>query len=358
MVAIHRLFHNEHLFLGVLVEHSGRESDQIMASMSKIERVRTVIAGQSPDRPPVGFWHHFGADERAGKAAVDAHLKFLATHDLDFVKVFFDSGYPHHKPITSTPDLAGLSVLDGDVGVFGEHLDTIRALSAELNGEVLMVTTVFNAWATLRGLLRPGPYVAGAGPSPVDNPASRRVAELVAEDRGAVGQALAVIGESLSNFARACVEAGADGIFVSVRDDWVDTPDNGNGTYDELVRRSDLRVLDAASDAEFNMLHVCGRAENFAAFADYPVHVLNWADRTAGPAIEDVVSTLKPAPCAGLDHSATLVSGDEAACANEVRDAVSQAGDRPMMIAPGCTYDPNRVPHAHLAAVRRAVDAL
>ena len=75
-----------------------------MASMSKIERVRAVIGGESPDRPPVSFWHHFGADQRAGRAAVHAHLKFLATYDLDFLKVFFDSGYPHHEPIASAAD--------------------------------------------------------------------------------------------------------------------------------------------------------------------------------------------------------------------------------------------------------------
>jgi hypothetical protein len=28
--------------------------------MDKIERVEAVVRGQSPDRPPVSFWHYFG----------------------------------------------------------------------------------------------------------------------------------------------------------------------------------------------------------------------------------------------------------------------------------------------------------
>ena len=35
-------------------------------------------------------------------------------------------------------------------------------------------------------------------------------------------------------------------------------------------------------------------------------------------------------------------------------DAIRQAGDRPILIAPGCTYDPARVPAANLEAVCRA----
>ena len=52
-----------------------------------------------------------------------------------------------------------------------------------------------------------------------------------------------MIAESPANFARHCLAAGADGIYLSVRDDWVDTPENGAGTYDRLVRPGDLEIL-------------------------------------------------------------------------------------------------------------------
>ncbi len=326
--------------------------------MTKIERVQSVIRGDAPDRPPFGFWHHFGADQLAGRSAVDAHLKHLEAYDLDFLKVFFDSGYPHDNTIESLADLRTLPVLDGDEGVFGEHLDTIRSLSAELKGRVLITTTIFNAWATLRRLLRKGPYVAGSGPSLPDAPASVRMSEWVCEDRATMAGAISVIGMALSNFATRCIEAGADGVFLSVRDDWVDTSAMGVGSYDELVRASDLGILSVAGEGRLNILHVCGQARNFDAFAEYPVHVLNWADRSAGPAIADVAPSLKPAPCGGIDQTTTLPGGSAEACADEVREAVAQAAGRPIIIAPGCTYDPIRVPRANLAAIRSAVEAV
>ncbi len=329
-----------------------------MQPMSKTERVNAVIRGETPDRPPISFWHHFDAGKHAGRPAVDAHLKHLQTDDLDFLKVFFDLGYPVDRPIESLADLRTLSVLDGDEGVFGLHLDTIRALATELSGRVLITTTIFNAWATLRRVLRKGPYVAKAGPSTPDAPATVRMTEWVAQDRRAMADAINVIGQSLANFARRCIETGADGIFLSVRDDWVDTPEIGPGSYDALVRPTDARILNAASGGRLNVLHVCGRAVNFNAFAEYPVHVFNWADRSSGPAIADVAATLKPAPCGGINQVTTLPASSAPACADEVRDAVAQAAGRPIIIAPGCTYDPDRVPHANLAAIRRAVETV
>lgn len=326
--------------------------------MTKIERVLAVVNGQRPDRPPVSFWHHFGEDQRRGEAAVSIHLKFLDRHDLDFLKVMYDLGYPHPASIQSVRDLSELRVLNGDEGVFGEHLATIRALASELTGRVVLTTTIFNAWGTLRRLMTQGPYVPGAGTSPIDDPKTVRVVKLASEDRAAVGTALRVIGESLANFARRCIEAGADGIFLSCRDDWVGPAVDGVDIYDEYIRPADHLIMSAAADGRFNVLHVCGKAVDFARFAEYPMHVINWADRTAGPLLRDVVSTLKPAPAAGVDHVTTMPSGTPDQCAAEVRDAVTQAGDRPIIIAPGCTYDPARVPPANLAALRQAVDQL
>lgn len=329
-----------------------------MTEMNKVERVLAVVRGEQPDRPPISFWHHFAADQRSGDAAVRAHLKHLDTYDIDFLKVMFDLGYPHGVSIRSITDLGGLTVTSGDAGVFGEHLATIRALASELGGRALMVTTIFNAWATLRRLLMTEAYVPGAGPSPLDDPRTVHVARFAAQDRAAVAAALTVIGESLANFAGQCIEAGADGIFLSVRDDWLESVGDDGGTYDELVRRTDTTILKGASQGRFNLLHVCGKAVDFAAFAKYPVHAINWADRTAGPQIREVVRTFKPAPCGGLNHLATLPGTDVQSCVEEVHDAVAQAGERPIIIAPGCTFDPTRVPPSNLTAVRRAVNQL
>ena len=329
--------------------------------MNKIERVDAVLNGRRPDRPPVSFWYHFGADTVEGPRALEAHVRHVETYDLDFLKVMNDARYP----FTATPDgvirraadLDRLSVLAGDEGPMGAHLELLQSLASRYRGRLRLTTTLFNGWNTLRRLTAPDsdvhrPPTLGR----VVDARDAAMSQLLAEAPAAVERALDTIARSLANFARRCLAAGADGIYLSVRDDWVDTPENGRDAYDRLVRPGDLRILEAAGGGVFNILHVCGKAVDFRRFAEYPVQVIHWADRTAGPSIADAAPWVRPALCAGLDNLRTMLTGTPDDCAGEVADAVRQAAGRPILIAPGCTFDSAAVPAANLHAIRAAVD--
>ncbi len=323
--------------------------------MDKVERVFRVIEGRRPDRAPVSFWHHFSDDLVCGSAAVTAHMDHLKTFDLDFLKVMNDNGYPHEGPIRTVQELATLAELNGEEPAFARQLDLVADLKRRLADRVLMTTTVFNAWATLRHLVKE--KSPGHRPPNLDasvDPASATLLRFYQEDPSIVKAAIQAVGTSLSRFAGRCVEAGADGIFMSVRDDWLDGRDGDGPRYDDLVRESDQAILSAAASARFNMLHVCGKAVNFQAFAEYPVQVINWADRAAGPAIGEVKDWVKPAICGGVDNLSTLPDGTAEDVDGQVADALSQAAERPIMISAGCTYDPARVPGLNLKAICRA----
>ena len=328
--------------------------------MNKRERVFAVLEGRHADRPPVSFWYHFGPDCVAGPRAVEAHAVHAETYDLDFLKIMNDGRYPlgalGDRGIQDAGDLDKLTVLNGEEEDFGRQLEVIRALAGRFAGELPMITTIFNAWSTLRRMTAPennahNPPTMGPSVDPRDAVMSR----LVREAPSAMARALETVARSLANFAGRCVAAGADGVYLSVREDWVDTP-NHRGTYDRLVRPGDLQILAGVRNGTFNMLHVCGTALDFRAFAGYPVHAINWADRTAGPRIAEVAAWVRPALCAGLDNLGTMVNGSPDDCTRQVVDAVEEAGDRPILVSPGCTFDPQAVPAENLHAIRRAVE--
>jgi len=330
--------------------------------MNKVERVSAVLEGRQPDRPPVSFWYHFPADCVSGRRAVEAHVRHIETYDLDFLKIMDDNRYPRSVTpsgvISNAADLGKFSVLAGDEETFGRQLELIGELVKRFGGQLRMATTVFNAWSTLRQMTAPD--TGAHGPPIIENAADPRDAamtQFLHEAREALGHALDVIAESTADFVRHCLAAGADGIYLSVRDDWVDSPANGPGTYDRLVRPGDLKILAAAGQGTFNILHACGKALDFRRFANYPVQVIHWADRSAGPPIAEVAGWARPAICAGLDNLGTMVTGTPDDCAREVADAIHQAGARPILVAPGCTFDPERVPAENLHAIRRAVGA-
>ena len=322
--------------------------------MTPKQRIDAVLAGSTPDRPPFSFWYHFPPDQVAGSAALRAHVEQLDHYGMDFLKVMNDNSYPHPSPIRRIEDLSSLQPLRGDEEGFGRQLELLARLKAAVGDRVYLSTTIFNAWMVLRQLVQPPtvhrpPNLDAAADGP-----SRWIRQAFEQQPDLLSTALHTIAENLARFADRCLHAGADGIFLSVRDDWVDTAVTP-ALYDRLVRATDHAILAAVSAERFNILHVCGKAVNFRAFADYPVSVLHWADRGAGPAIRDVARGLKPAPAGGVDNLGTLVTGTPDQVRAQVSDALRQAGNRPMIIAPGCTFDPQRVPKENLQALAAAV---
>jgi uroporphyrinogen decarboxylase len=331
--------------------------------VNKIERLDAVLEGRRPDRPPISFWYHFDAACAAGEAAVNAHVRHMETYDLDFLKIMDDNRYPRtglqDGVIAEVGDFEKLPVLKGTEDRFARQLELIDALSRRYRGECRMITTVFNPWTVLRQMTSPEsgrhlPPVVGRTGDPRD----AALAGFLHDAPDALLGALHTITDSTVHFVRNCLEAGADGIFLSVRDDWVDTPANGAGTYDRLVKPCDLKILEAVRTGPFNMLHVCGAPVNFAMFGSYPVHAVNWADRYGGPSIASVAGWIQPAICAGLNNLDTLATGSPEDCEREAADALKQAAGRPMILAPGCTFDPATVPPENLHAIRRFVDQL
>jgi uroporphyrinogen decarboxylase len=331
--------------------------------MNKIERVAAVLEGNQPDRLPVSFWYHFGPDCVSGPRAVEAHIRHVEDYDVDFLKVMCDGRFPlpHSADgaIESVADLDRIAPMRGDEDAFGRHLEVLRELSRRFAGELWMTTTIFNSWSTLRRLMNADLDVHGPPTrSRVADVRDGKLSRFLAEAPHILAKALDAISQTLHNFARNCVAAGANGIYLSVRDDWVDTPENGAGAYDRLVRAGDLKILAGAAGGTLNVLHVCGRPLDFARFGRYPVHVVNWADRIGGPRIAEVAPWLKPAICCGIDNLGTLVSGSPEDIDREVAGAVEAAAGRPIMIAPGCTFDGRAVPPANLRAIRRSVSRL
>jgi uroporphyrinogen decarboxylase len=322
--------------------------------MNKRQRVEAVLRGDKPDGYPVCFWHHFPPSQITGQAAVDAHLSHLERYDLDFLKVMNDHHYPRGDigVVRSCSDLKKLRVLSGTQDDFAGQLEVLSRLRQKLGDEIFTCTTLFNAWTILRKLVAPPDD--RHGPPKLDNAIDERdrtISSLLAEDRAAVQAALQTIAASLANFARACIDAGAMGIFLSVRDDWVNTAANGLNTYDEMVEPADRAILRAVSHAPFNWVHVCGRPLNFSRFIDYPAAVLNWADRAAGPRIADVRDQIKASIAGGVDNLRTLPKGTPADVAAEVQSAIVEAKPRPIFVTPGCTYAPQAVPAQNLEAL-------
>ena len=226
--------------------------------MNKLERVRTALAGGEVDRVPASFWFHFTPDKARGAASVKAHLDYYRASGVDFLKVMNEHPYQANVAIQSPGDWRRVRPAPLSSSFYQEQLDEIKRIVDALGGECLVITTVF------------GPFSSG------NHAGEGRVTEHLKADPHAVSQGLSAIAESLAQFAAACVEAGASGIYYSAQGGEQDRFTEEEFT--RYIKPHDLAVLNALGGrGEFHLLHICGDAIRLPLYADYPCHAVNWA---------------------------------------------------------------------------------
>lgn len=300
--------------------------------MNPVERVRAALEGGAVDRSPFTVWYHFGLQHAPAERVAQAHLEFLEAYDLDLLKVMNDYSYPMPRGLETLDrpeDLARVEPLDPAAGPLGEQLRVIELLARALRGRVLFVDTLFNPWNTLRRSL-----------------ARDALPRLMREHPEAVLAALDAVTETLIRFARASLDRGAAGLFLSVpaAAEFV-SPEE----YERFMRPFDLRLLEAVRGRGAHVLHAHGSRLYLERLLDYPVACLSWADRDAGPPLATVRRLTRLTLMGGLSHAHFAYVG-AARIRAQVRAAVAEAGPERLILAPGCALPSYAFPELIRAA--------
>ena len=321
--------------------------------------MRAALAGAPVDRAPAGFWGHDFTREWSAEGLAAAMLERFHRHDWDYMKVnpratyyaeawgcrYEPSGNASDGPVTkayvlkSAEDLSRVGRVSSSEGPFAEQLAALRLIGAGI-GEADFIQTVFSPLSVVGRL-------AGGEVGAVRDWMEREPALL----EGALG----AIAETLAEYAAACLDAGAAGIFFATTE-WATRNNLDAERYARFGRPYDLRVLEAVRVADFNVLHVCRGNNLLTELLDYPVQAFNWADREAGnPSLAEVAARTDKAVMGGVAQ-ATIAQGAPDEVHAQVRAAIDSTGGRRLLIAPGCSISP-QTPEANLRAAREALDA-
>jgi len=325
---------------------------------TKRERVLAALRGDPVDRVPLSFWLHNFVAENSAKGLADETLRLARVFDWDFLKpqsraqCFAEMWGLTYRPstdraiqysVTQTPlagaaDAARLSPVDPRTGALGEQLDALARIRAGVGADTPIIWTVFAPVMVLPYLLRGGREQALA---------------IARTEPKAMDAALRAIGETLAAYARACVEAGADGLFYATNIARADSL-----TAEEcrrFQRPHDLRILAAVETAPFNLLHVCGPAVHFDEFADYPVTAFSWALGVGNPSLAEVHRRTGRAVVGGLPAKPEIASMSETDIAARAKRAVDEMRGRALLLGPDCSINPDTpeaLLHAAAAVVR------
>ncbi|MFA7408114.1 MAG: uroporphyrinogen decarboxylase family protein [Anaerolineaceae bacterium] len=287
--------------------------------MNRIERIRAVLAGQVPDRVPASFWFHFPAEQAHGEAAVKAHLDYFRQIKPDFLKIMNEHPYQTKVQIKIPSDWRKLKPAPLSSEFYQAQLDEIKQITDALKGECLTTTTIFN------------PFSSG------DHASDRLVTQHLKEDPQSVNMGLAVIAESLAEFAVACLDAGADGIYFSAQGGEADR--FSEHVFLEFIKPHDLTVLNAIrSKGELNIIHICRDNVRLHLYCNYPGHVFNWAvTAPVNLSLKSGKRLFTRPILGGLDNNGLIVKGKPEEIEHAVHEIIRSAGPANLIIGADCT---------------------
>jgi uroporphyrinogen decarboxylase len=321
----------------------------------KRDRVLAALDHQPVDRVPLSLWRHYHRRDRTPQGLAEATLALARTYDLDLVKLtpsglyaveewaeghIVYPGTEHEPPYLDTPavleprDWRRLAGLEPETGALGRELEAVRLVAAGLGGEIPFLMTVFSP-LTLAYKLAGENVVAHLRQHPADLHAG-----------------LKTVAQTTARFARAALDAGADGLFFASQlasSRWL-TP----AEYDEFGAHYDLMVLEATAEASaITVLHLHGGDVLFQLANRYPVHAVSWHDRETFPGLAEARRLTDRAFLTGLDRG-LLGTGPVAAIWAQIQEAIEQTEGRGLILAPSCVI-PTTAPLAHWQAVRDAL---
>lgn len=325
--------------------------------MTKRERIQAALQRKPVDRPPVSFWRHFPEIDDNPLALAEALLAFHTRYDLDFIKVMptgvycvedwgcrvaYRGGVDGSRvcvdhAVTRPEDWGKIRPLDLENGALGRELQCLREVVKGRPDDAPVLQTIFSPLTIAKKLAGEEKFLAGLHERPA-----------------VIHRALEVITETMTRYAFACLESGADGIFFATQ-----MAAYGMMTVGEhriFGEPYDRRVLEEVAErSALSVLHVHGLGIGFDVMATYPVPAINWHDRRTSPSLREAQGLYRGAVVGGLNEVETLRDGPEEAVRDQVKDALGQTGGLGHILAPGCVV-PLDVPETHLSAIRTTVE--
>jgi uroporphyrinogen decarboxylase len=208
-------------------------------------------------------------------------------------------------------------------------------ITDQLGGECLTATTIFN------------PFSSG------NHASNRLVTEHLKADPESVNIGLATIAESLAEFALACLEAGADGIYFSAQGGEAHRFEEHE--FLEFIKPHDLTVLNAINGkGELNIVHICRDNVRLHLYCNYPGSVFNWAvTAPSNLSLKSGKKLFNRTVLGGLDNRGVIVDGSPEKIETAVHQIIRTVGPRNLILGADCTL-PTEISIDHIQAAIEA----
>ncbi len=328
--------------------------------MSKYELIQQTFLGNIEDRIPITLWKHHPEDDRTPEGLSRAEIRFHTKFNHDILKVSFFGHYPCidfgcvaeydgantgsttlvEAAVTKISDWETFEPLDVNTGEFGNQVRAVELIHNYTHGRVPTMATIFD-----------GPMVA-------DKICGKELSKYLDESPEIMESALELITDVMVDFARATLEAGADGLFIASQHSTHAAISDEH--YKKYIYPQDLRLISKLrGKAKFIVMHLHAREEGeqirFDKISRTPgLSGINWEDQTSSHTLRQGKKLSRKTVLGAIDHNGMFRTGNPDEAAEQILKAAKDAGYKKLVIAPGCVITQD-TPEENIQSVVEAV---
>lgn len=331
--------------------------------MSKFELIKETLLGNLDERVPVSVWKHHPERDRTPEGLAEAEITFHREFDHDLMKVSFHGRYPvvdwgcvpvYEGDISGSTTCASCAVsepsqwetlepLDVNSGEFGRQVRAVELISQYAHDRVPMMVTLFDP-----------PMVA-------DKLCDRGFVHHITESPGIMQSALELISRVMVDFGKACLEAGADGLFIASQHTTVSSVSDEQ--YRKFVLPFDLHMISQLRRrSKFIIMHLhteeTDKALRFERISRTPgVDAINWDAKNTATSLLEGKRISRKTVVGGIDNNGLLRTGSAEDVHEQVVSTLRDAGLKGVIIGPGCVITTD-TPNANIQAVVDGVNSI
>lgn len=218
-------------------------------------------------------------------------------------------------PIDKIEDWENINNIDVKVGEFGNQIKAMKLLNREVDGKIPTMMTVFS------------PFMVA---SQID----KNIVSHYRKNPELVGEQFKIIVLAMTEFTKASLEAGADGIFLT-------TQHFNNSLNDEARMALEFNpmkslITKTIKKDNFVVLHLHGDLPDFELATKLPVDAINWHDQQTEPNLSEARKIFKGGLLGGLNTEAWNDLPNPEAVSSLISSVYKNFDDNGLIVSPGC----------------------
>ncbi|MCF2137127.1 MAG: hypothetical protein K9W43_07760 [Candidatus Thorarchaeota archaeon] len=310
--------------------------------MTKFELVRDAFLGNLGESIPFSLWRHHPEQDRTPQGLAEAEIAFHKKYDHDLLKISFHGRYPvvdwgcdvyydgalsgstacKSCRVKEASDWEVLEAVDVNSGEFGRQVQAVELIHKYAQDRVPTLATIFDP-----------PMVA-------EKLCEASLTEYFESHPKLMERVLEMITKVMIDFAKATLDAGADGLFIASQHSTESAI--SDKYYTQFVLPSLAKMITRLRGrAKYIVLHLhahnSGEHIRFKHIVREPgVSGVNWEDQSAALSLKEGKRLFRKTVLGGLDHRTVLRTGSTDDVEDEIKTVLREAGPKGVIIAPGC----------------------